>query len=79
MMRLLRSLARNESTTASKAILKRDIADVEAEILDENTISDYLDVFNRLFLIDNQPPFSPSVRSSIRVKQREKDIFVTNP
>lgn len=75
MMRLLRSLARNESTTASKAILKRDIADVEAEILDENTISDYLDVFNRLFLIDNQPPFSPSVRSSTRVKQREKRHF----
>jgi len=75
MMRLLRTLARNESTTASKAVLKRDIADVDAEILDENTISDYLDVFNRLFLIDNQPPFSPSVRSSTRVKQREKRHF----
>lgn len=75
MMRLLRSLARNESTTVSKTVLKRDILDVDAEIIDENTISDYLDVFNRLFLIDNQPPFSPSVRSSIRVKQQEKRHF----
>ena len=75
MMRLLRSLARNESTTASKAVLKRDIKEVDAETIDDNTITDYLDVFNRLFLIDNQPPFSTSVRSSVRIKQHEKRHF----
>lgn len=75
MMRLLRSLARNESTTASKAVLKRDIKEVDAETIDDNTITDYLDVFNRLFLIDNQSPFSTSVRSSVRIKQQEKRHF----
>lgn len=29
-------------------------------------------VFRRLFLLDNQPPFAPGARSSIRTKQAEK-------
>ena len=52
--------------------LKNDIKAVDAEDVDDDTISTYLDVFRRLFLLDNQPPFAPSVRSSIRTKQAEK-------
>ena len=35
----------------------------------------YLDVFNRLFLLDNQQPFSSNIRSSVRIKQAEKRHF----
>lgn len=76
MHRLLRSLARNESTTVSNATLRRDLLDRDEEDIDPVTISSYLDVFARLFLIDNQPPFSSRIRSSIRVKQAEKRHFV---
>ena len=69
---LLHSLARNESTTATSRTLKRDIRDVDDEDIDPDTISGYLDVFKRLFLTDNQPPFSSSIRSSVRIKQAEK-------
>ena len=69
---LLRSLARNESTTASIQVLKKDISGVEDEKIDDETIADYLDVLRRMFLIDNQLPFSPETRSSIRIKQAEK-------
>lgn len=69
---LLRSLARNESTTASIQVLKKDISGVDGEKIDDETISDYLDVLRRMFLIDNQLPFSPETRSSIRIKQAEK-------
>lgn len=72
---LLRSLARNESTTASKAVLKKDIKEIDSADIDDNTISDYLNVFQRLFLIDNQPPFATKIRSSVRVKQAEKRHF----
>ena len=34
-----------------------------------------MDIFNRLFLTDNQLPFSTNIRSSIRVKQAEKRHF----
>lgn len=69
---LLRSLARNESTTVSNRTLMRDIKAVDDEHIDANTVAAYLDVLQRLFLIDNQPPFAANVRSSVRVKQAEK-------
>lgn len=72
MRRLLQSLARNESTTSSNKVLKRDIKEVDDEDIDINTVAEYLNIFQRLFLIDDQPPFASNVRSSIRVKQQAK-------
>lgn len=72
---LLRSLARNESTTATNKTLKNDIREVDDEDIDVETVKEYLDIFQRLFIIDNQPPFSSGVRSSVRVKQAVKRHF----
>ena len=75
MLLLLRSLARNECTTASNSKLLNDIREYDEESIDRDTIAEYLDVFSRLFLIDNQLPFSSNIRSSVRVKQGEKRHF----
>lgn len=72
MIRLLKSLARNESTTVSNKTLKRDIKDVEGIDISDQTIAEYLDVFSRLYVTEDQPSFDPSVRSSVRVKQGSK-------
>ena len=72
---LLRSLARNESTTATKKKLASDIRDVDDESIDYDSVCTYLDVFERLFLLDNQKPFSSNIRSSVRIKQSEKRHF----
>ena len=72
---LLRSLARNESTTVTNKKLLNDIKVFDDESIDSDTISMYLDVFNRLFLLDNQQPFSSNIRSSVRIKQAEKRHF----
>ena len=72
---LLRSLARNESTTATKKKLANDIKDVDNESVDYDSVTAYLDVFERLFLLDNQTPFASNIRSSVRVKQAEKRHF----
>ncbi|MBE6106884.1 ATP-binding protein [Anaerovibrio lipolyticus] len=72
MVKLLKSLARNESTTVSNKVLRKDIKDVEGEDISEPTIASYLDVFRRLYVVEDQPAFSPSVRSSVRVKQASK-------
>ncbi len=69
---LLRSLARNESTTATNARLKNDIKEKDNEDITVESVASYLDVLTRLFLIDNQKPYSQGIRSSIRVKQSEK-------
>lgn len=69
---LLRSLARNEATTVTNKKLKNDIKEIDDEDIDVETVSTYLDVFQRLFLTDNQKPFEAKLRSSIRIKQAEK-------
>lgn len=69
---LLRYLARNEATTVTNKKLKNDIKEIDDEDIDVETVSAYLDVFQRLFLTDNQKPFEAKLRSSIRIKQAEK-------
>lgn len=78
MKQLLRSLAHNESTTVTNRTLKNDIKEVDDEDIDAETVSTYLDIFKRLFLTDNQPPFASGLRSSVRIKQAEKRHF-TDP
>lgn len=73
---LLRSLARNESTTASIKTLARDVREGENESLSENTINNYLAIFRRLFLIDDQEAFSSNMRSPVRLKQAAKRHLV---
>lgn len=72
---LLRSLARNESTTATNKSLKNDMKEIDDEDIDVETVKEYLDIFERLFLTDNQPPYSERIRSSVRVKQAVKRHF----
>lgn len=72
---LLKSLARNESTTVSNKTIKNDIKDIDNEDIDLDTISSYLNALNKLYLLDNDEPYSNNIRSSIRVKQAEKRHF----
>lgn len=72
---LLRSIARNESTTASELKLLDDIKSIDNESMSRNTLSKYLESLERLFIFNNQLPYSPNVRSSLRVKQQEKRHF----
>ena len=73
---LLKSLARNESTTATNKSLKDDIKEKDYDDINIDTVTDYLNLFNRLYLIENIPPYSSRLRSSLRVKQSEKRHFV---
>ena len=81
MMMLLKSLARNEATIASKNTLLKDIEQCanEKEIIESRgTIDDYLDVLNRLHIIENQNPYSDNYRSPARIGKAAKRHF-TDP
>ncbi len=81
MMMILRSLARNESTIAGSKTIVKDIENYENEeelVKSRTTISDYIDVLNRLHLIENQEAFSINYRSSNRVGKSSKRHF-TDP
>lgn len=72
---LLRSLARNESTTVSDSSLIKDIINNDDDSMSRNTITKYLLALQRLFMFNNQEPYSPNYRSGLRVKQAEKRHF----
>lgn len=71
----LRSLARNESTTASTATIRDDIAETDDTSMGVNTVTTYLAAFKRLFLTHDTEPFSPFLRSPVRIKQQAKRRF----
>ena len=73
---LLRSLARNEATTVTNKTLKNDIKEKDFDDINVDTIADYSNLLNDLYLTENIPPYSSRIRSSLRVKQSEKRHFV---
>ena len=79
MMMLLKSLARNESTISNKSTLLKDIEEFanESELIESRiTIDDYLDVLNRLNIIENQEAYSNNYRSKERVGKTAKRHFI---
>ena len=72
LMMLLKSLARNESTLAADSTLRRDMLEYEDETLAPDTVTDYLRVLRRLFMVWEQPAYSPNLRSPVRVGKKPK-------
>ena len=73
-----KSLARNESTLAAKTKIASDIREWDDEKVEEETISEYLDVLKKLFIVEDQPAYSPDYRSPVRVGKAPKRHF-TDP
>ena len=81
MKMLLRSLARNETTIVSNKSIVRDIEDNESDedlLSSRDTISSYLDILDRLHVIENQESYSENYRSSKRVGKSSKRHY-TDP
>ncbi|MCD8200814.1 MAG: ATP-binding protein, partial [Clostridia bacterium] len=80
---LLKSLARNVSTTVSMSTLQHDVVNdadydggqTSGNGFTDNTVSRYLDYLNRMYVVENIPPFSLNMRSAKRIKRAEKRHF----
>lgn len=75
MRKLIKSLARNESTVTGLKTLVRDIEEYESgdELLKSSlTVSDYLSVLDSLYLTSDIPAYSLSYRSSSRIGKSAK-------
>jgi predicted AAA+ superfamily ATPase len=73
--RLLRSLARNESTCATVATLAADAGSGDGAIGDD-TVRGYIEALERLMIVEDQPAWSPHLRSRSRLRQGAKRRFV---
>jgi predicted AAA+ superfamily ATPase len=74
--RLLRALARNESTAATAATIAADAGSGDSAI-GVDTVRGYLDALERLMIVENQPAWAPHLRSRSRLRQGPSDCFLT--
>jgi len=72
---LLRSLARNTATTVETVSIATDIFEKERVTVSRPTIYDYLDVLERLMIIENQPAWNTHLRSSALLRKAPKRHF----
>jgi len=72
---LMRSLARNISTTAGIITIKDDIAGND-ETISEKTISAYLNALRRIFVVEDLPAWNPAMRSRTAIRTSSKRHFV---
>jgi predicted AAA+ superfamily ATPase len=72
---LMRSLARNISTTASLETLRGDVASND-ESLSDKTIAQYLNALRRIMVVEDQPAWSPAIRSKTTLRASAKRHFV---
>lgn len=78
---LLRSLARNETTIVTNKTILNDIINYESDkeyLASYNTLIDYLDILERLHIIENQDSYSSNYVSPKRVGKLSKRHF-TDP
>ena len=73
--RLLRSLARNVATHATVATLAADAGGADAALKD-HTAQAYLAALERLMIVEDQPAWTPHLRSRARLRRRPKRHFV---
>lgn len=79
-MRLLRALARNVGTAATISRLVADTGadanEADGDAVARNTVYDHLAALKRLMIVEDQPAWSPHLRSRSRVRTAEKRHFV---
>ncbi len=74
---LMRSLARNISTTANLTTIRNDIAGDE-DTISEKTIASYVNALRRIFVVEDLPAWNPAMRSKTALRTSPKRHF-TDP
>ena len=73
--RLLRSLARNVATPVALSKLAAEAGEDDRP-LKTDTVAEYLDALDRLMVVENQPAWSPHLRSRTALRQTPVRHFV---
>ena len=72
---LMRSLSRNIATMASTETLRKDVSGSESDLA-ASTVNTYLDILERLYVVENQPAWSTRLRSKAYLRKSPKRHFV---
>jgi uncharacterized protein len=74
-LRLLQSLARNTATEVAITVLAADAGGGDGS-LDRHTVAEYLNILERLMVVEDQPAWAPHMRSRANLRTSPKRHFV---
>ena len=72
---LLKSLARNISTLTTAETILQDLKANDSTVCDK-TLSSYLNALRKIFLVEDVPAWSPSLKSRLAIRSASKRQFV---
>jgi predicted AAA+ superfamily ATPase len=72
---VMHSIARNTATQASLTNIARDASGPDASVIDD-TVSAYVDALTRLMVIEDQPAWTPHLRSTYQLRTAPTRHFV---
>ncbi len=73
--RILRSLARNQSSQVSINTICADIEANEGAIDIRETVTSYIDVLKKIFVLENSPAWNPNLRSKTAIRTSDTHYF----
>lgn len=74
--RLMRAYARHQGTQAPIATLKEDLRNNDTAMLDDDTISSYLEALRKIFVVEDMPAWNPNLRSKTAIRTTDTRYFV---
>ncbi len=75
MRKIIESLARNTASEATNVSIESDVKAMD-ESISQNTLVDYLDVLNKLYIIEDLKAWNPNLRSKAVIRTSPARFFV---
>jgi len=74
--RLMRSLARHQGTQVPIAGIKADMAANDTDSLDVDTVSSYIEVLKKIFVIEDMEAWNPNLRSKAAIRSSDTRYYI---
>ena len=74
--RLMRSLARHQGMQTANTVICEDIKVNDEESLNEETVSAYIGVLKKIFVVEDMPAWNPNLRSKTAIRTSDTRYFV---
>lgn len=74
--RLMRSLARHQGTQVTITGIRADMLANDTDSLDVDTVSSYIDVLKKIFVVEDMEAWNPNIRSKAAIRTSDTRYFV---
>ena len=74
--RLMRSYARNQGTQISNIELAKDVQGNDELLINEVTVSSYINALKKIFVIEEMPAWNPNLRSKTAIRTSDTRYYI---